>query len=192
MFAPDEVKLAKDIEALWGATRPVLRQFRENPNDLDPIRAYFKEVYWQRGREALDGAKVGSWVGILPAIKERAKELTFPFAGIADAFQMIEDYKEPVIVPWRADPEDWKAEQLLASIEMKTRPSGSDYRRLQQYTVSIPPKIRSNWLAWGVLKPVHPGIGDALLKFVDLSMYDPKTGLNLTSPELLPNGYTLF
>ena len=104
MFVPAEVKLAKDIEALWGATRPVLRQFEDNPNDLEPIRAYFKEVYWQKGREALDGAKVGSWVGILPAIKERAKELTFPFASIAEAFQMIEDYKEPVIVPWRADP----------------------------------------------------------------------------------------
>ncbi|HZZ62723.1 MAG TPA: type I-E CRISPR-associated protein Cas5/CasD [Roseiarcus sp.] len=148
MFAPAEVKLAKDVEALWGATRPVLRQFKENPNNLEPIRAYFKEVYWQRGREALDGAKVGSWVGILPAIKERAKELTFPFASIAEAFQLIEDYKEPVIVPWRADPEDRRAEKLLAAIESKPRPSGSDYRRLQQYTVSIRPEIRRDWLAW--------------------------------------------
>ncbi len=39
VFAPAKVKLAKDIEALWRATRPVLRQFRENPNDLEPIRA---------------------------------------------------------------------------------------------------------------------------------------------------------
>ena len=186
VFGPAEVKLAKDIEALWGATRPVLRQFRENPNDVEPIRAYFKEVYWQRGREALDGAKVGSWVGILPAIKERTKELTFPFASIAEAFQMIEDYKEPVIVPWRADSEDRSAEKLLAAIEMKSRPSGSDYRRLQQYIVSIPPNLRRDWLAWGVLKPVHPAIGDALLKFADLCRYDLRTGLDLDDPELLP------
>ncbi len=140
VFVPTEVRLAKDIEGLWGATRPVLRQFRQNPNDLEPIRSYFREVYWQKGREALDGAKVGNWVGILPAIKERATELTFPFASIAEGFQMIEDYKEPVIVPWRADLEDRSAEKLLAAIETKSRPSGSDYRRLQQYTVSILPR----------------------------------------------------
>ena len=98
---------------------------------------------------------------------------------------MIEDYKEPVIVPWRADPEDRSAEKLLAAIEMKSRPSGSDYRRLQQYTVSIRPDTR-DWLALGVLKPVHPAIGDALLKFADLCRYDPRTGLDLDDPELLP------
>ena len=85
-------------------------------------------------------------------------------------------------------PEDRSAEKLLAAIELKSRPSGSDYRRLQQYTVSIPPKIRGDWLAWGVLKPVHPAIGDALLKFADLWRYDPRTGLDLDDPELLPTG----
>jgi hypothetical protein len=97
-----DVKLQHDIEAFWQAARPVLRRFAENPNDLEPIRAYFNEVYWQRGAAALDAARVAGRAGILQAIKERATGLTFPFASIADAFEMIEDYKEPVIVPWRA------------------------------------------------------------------------------------------
>lgn len=178
--------LHKDIETFWQAARPVLRRFADNPNDLDPIRSYFREVYWHRGREALDAAKVGDRPGILKAISERADELTFPFASIADAFEMIDDYKEPVIVPWRSGGADREAERLLATIASKPRPFASDFRRLQQYTVTIPPQIRGQWLALGVLIPVHAAIGDDLLKFADLSRYNPKTGLDLESPEVLP------
>ncbi len=185
VFVPTAVKLQVEIEAFWQAARPVLRRFADNPNDLEPIRAYFNEVYWQRGREALDAAKVGGRAGILRAIAERAKDLTFPFASIAQAFEMIEDYKEPVIVPWRADADDRKAEELLTNIAQRPRPLASDFRRLQQYTVLIPPKTRSDWLAWGVLKPVHPAIGDRLLKFADLARYDAEMGLDLEYPELL-------
>jgi CRISPR-associated endonuclease/helicase Cas3 len=191
VFLPAAVKLQKDIQAFWQAARPVLRQFADNPNDLDPIRGYFNEVYWQKGRAALDAAKVGGRVGILPAIAERATDLAFPFASIAEAFEIIEDYKEPVIVPWRADEDDREAERLLAEIASKPRPSASDFRRLQQYTVSIPPKIRGDWFAWGVLTPVHPALGDTLLKFADPARYDRKMGLDLENPELLPTEQTL-
>ncbi len=183
-------KIPKDIDVFWQAARPVLRRFTDNPNDVEPIRSYFNEVYWQRGRDALDAAKVGGRAGILPAIAERARELTFPFASIAQAFEMIEDYKEPVIVPWHSDENDREAEQLLAAIASKPRPSSSDFRRLQQYTVSIPPGVRGQWLALGVLTQVHPALGDAVLKFADLGRYDPRTGLDLDNPELLPTGLT--
>lgn len=190
VFEPAAVKIPQDIGTFWQAARPVLRLFADNPNDLEPIRAYFGEVYWQRGRAALDAAKVGGRAGILLAISERAKELTFPFASIAEAFEMIEDYKEPVIVPWRFDENDREADMLLAAIASKPRPSASDFRRLQQYTVSIPPQVRGQWLALGVLKPVHPALGEALLKFADLGRYSPKTGLDLENPDLLPTEQT--
>jgi CRISPR-associated endonuclease/helicase Cas3 len=190
VFVPAAVKLQVEIEAFWQAARPVLRRFAGNPNDLEPIRAYFNEVYWQKGRVALDAAKVAGHVGILQAIAERAKDVTFPFESIAQAFEMIEDYKEPVVVPWGADGEDRDVEELLADIARKPRPSTSDFRRLQQYIVLIPPKIRNNWLTWGVLEPVHPSVGDNLLKFADLARYDFRTGLNLRNPELLPTELT--
>lgn len=192
VFVPASVKLQRDIEALWQATRPVLRRFADNPNDLDPIRSYFSEIYWQKGRASLDAAEVEGRPGILLAIAERAKELTFPFASIAEAFEMIEDYKEAVIIPWRADEGDRDADRLLLSIASKPRPSASDFRKLQQYIVSIPPKVRADWLAWGVLTPVHPALGDVLLRFGDLARYDTKTGLVLDDPELLPPVQTLI
>src|SRR5437660_10682191 len=37
VFVP-AVKIPKEIEAFWQAARPVMRQFPDNPNDLEPIR----------------------------------------------------------------------------------------------------------------------------------------------------------
>jgi CRISPR-associated endonuclease/helicase Cas3 len=186
VFESANHKLPRDISDGWQAARPILRRFADNPNDLEAIGAYFNEVYWQKGRDALDAAKVGSRRGILPAIAERAKEFTFPFASIAAAFEMIEGYKEPVIIPWRTNEDDREADLLFAAIACKPRPTSADFRRLQQYTVAVPPLVRGRWLALGALSPVHPAIGDALLKFSDLARYDPMTGLDLDSPELLP------
>lgn len=188
VFTPKEKKPPRELEAFWQAARPVLRG-HEDPLSLAAIKDYFGELYWQKGEAALDGAKVGDHLGILPAIRERAPGLDFPFKSIADAFRMIEDAMEPVIVPWRADAADRDAETVLGRIAGMDRPRTSDLRRLQQYTVSIPPKAREEWLARGVLHPVHPGLGDALLRFEDLAHYDVDTGvrlsdLNLRLPEL--------
>jgi CRISPR-associated endonuclease/helicase Cas3 len=35
------------------------------------------------------------------------------------------------------------------------------------------------WLAAGVLRPIHPALGDTLLRFDSLDYYDPQTGLRL-------------
>jgi CRISPR-associated endonuclease/helicase Cas3 len=59
------------------------------------------------------------------------------------------------------------------------RPLARDLRRLQQYTVPIPPRARATWLAAGVLRPVHPALGDTLLRFDNLAAYDPQTGVRL-------------
>uniref|UniRef100_UPI0013CF646F hypothetical protein n=1 Tax=Klebsiella pneumoniae TaxID=573 RepID=UPI0013CF646F len=75
-------------------------------------------------------ARVGERVGILPAISERASDLAFPFKSIAEAFRMIDDVMEPVIVPWCAHEGDREAEDLLARIAQQSKPSGRDLRRL--------------------------------------------------------------
>ena len=58
-------------------------------------------------------------------------------------------------------------------------PLSRDLRRLQQYTVPIPPRAREAWLAAGVLRRVHSALGAALLQFEDLAHYDPLTGVRL-------------
>jgi CRISPR-associated endonuclease/helicase Cas3 len=118
------------------------------------------------------------------SIAERAPDGRFPFAAIAAAFRMIDDIMEPVVVPWRTDADDHDAESVLSRIAGMDRPLARDLRRLQQYTVPIPPSARDAWLAAGVLRPVHRALGDALLRFDNLDQYDRVTGVRLDDPTL--------
>jgi CRISPR-associated endonuclease/helicase Cas3 len=145
---------------------------------------YFRELYWQKGETAFDTARIDGRPGILSAIAERAPDASFPFSSIAAAFRMIDDIMEPVVVPWRADANDDDAQSVLNRIAGMDRPRREDLRRLQQYTVPIPPRARETWLAAGVLRPVHAALGDALLRFSDLAHYDPLTGVRLDEPTL--------
>ena len=181
VFEPAEHRMPRDLDAFWRAAAPILR----NPGDplaAGAVRAYFRELYFRKGPEAFDAATLDGQVWpILPRIAERAGTGAFPFASIARAFRLIDATLEPVIVPWRAGPEDDEAERLLTRIAAMDRPLGADLRRLQAYTVPIPPKTRATWLARGTLVPVHPHLGDALLRLTeaDLHLYDPHTGLRL-------------
>jgi CRISPR-associated endonuclease/helicase Cas3 len=160
----------------------VLRR-HDDPLTLDAVQHFFRELYWQKGDAAFDTARVDGRPGILPAIAGRALDGRFPFAAIAAAFRMIDDIMEPVVVPWRAGIDDHDAVTVLNQIAARDRPLARDLRQLQQYTVPIPPSARDAWLAAGVLRPVHPALGDALLRFEDFAHYDPLTGVQL-DPDL--------
>ena len=83
----------------------------------------------------------------------------------------------------RAGADDHDAESVLNRVAAMDRPLARDLRRLQQYTVPIPPRARDAWLAAGVLRSVHPALGDTLLRFEDLAHYDPLTSVQL-DPDL--------
>jgi len=182
VFEPAEAGSPRSIQEFWQAARGVLRN-HQDPLSLDAVRSFFKDLYWQKGERAFDAAKLNKqdWP-ILPHIAERAPYWTFPFDSIARAFRMIDDIMEPVVVPWQADAGDTDARDLLARSAASHKPRVADLRRLQLYTVSIPPRARQDWLAKGVLRPVHLGLGDAILQFDDLSHYDPETGIRLDDP----------
>ena len=173
VFVPAEARPPRDVDALWQLARPIVGT-HEDALGLDAVRAYFRELYWRKDRPALDDAKVDGRPGVLAAIADRATDAGFPFRSIADAFRLIEDRMEPVVVPWDRD-----AVALLAEIAAADRPRTGHLRRLQQYTVSIPPQVRGEWLARGALSPVHPALGDGLLAFADLAHYRENSGLDI-------------
>jgi CRISPR-associated endonuclease/helicase Cas3 len=178
VFTPLAWRPPHALEAFWQAARPVLKQ-HSDVLALAAVHDYFRELYWQKGEHALDALTVEARRGILPAIAERAAEHSFSFRAIADAFRLIDEAMEPVIVPWDDD-----ARKILARIAGAALATGADLRRLQQYTVSIPRNTRAEWLARGVLRPPHPALGEGLLAFGDLAHYRPETGLDLTDIRL--------
>ncbi len=189
VFEPATVAPPHEIKQAWAAARSVLRRM-DDPLGRDAIRTYFREMYWQKGPEALDDAKLdGKPFPILERIAEQAPQkgekdppLAFPFASIAETFRMIDEVMDPVIVPWRATPDDRACETILARVAAMNKPLGPDLRALQQYVVAIPRKVRADWLALGVLRPVHRALGEALLRFEGLAHYDAAMGVQLGNP----------
>lgn len=182
VFEPAEAKPPSEIEGFWQAARQVLRDHHDLLA-LEAVYAYFRELYWQRGKEAFDAATFeGRPWPILRAIGERAPECAFPFTKIATAFRMIDQIMEPVVVPWRSNPDDDDADTLLKRIAGMDRPRRDDLRRLQQYTVPLPRRTRLELFMARILVPVHDRFGEALLRFEDLAHYDPETGVRLDDP----------
>lgn len=193
VFEPAEHTSQHEMTIRWQAAQEPFRQ-HEDPLGLDAVKLYFQRLYTQIGGEqdALDHAKVGGQIGILPAIGERAADMDFPFASIADAYRMIDDAMTAVVVPWQADAADDDAEQLLARMERSEKPAARDLRRLQQYVVQIPRQARDDWFARGVLRPVHPALGEAMLRFGDTSHYRPETGVDIAQSTYREAAKNLF
>ena len=179
VFVPAEAKSPPALEAFWQATRPVLRTHGDDLLGLDAVEAYFRELYWQKGEDALDAVEVDGQRGVLAAIRVGARRLDFPFRSIAEAFRLVDDIMDPVVVPWRADAADDEFDRLLRAIRCMDRPRATDLRRLQQYTVSVPRRARDAWLERGALQQIHRILGDTLLCFEDLAHYRRDTGLDL-------------
>lgn len=178
VFEPAAAEPPHELKIRWQAACPVLAR-HDDPLSLAAVHDYYKELYWQKGDAALDTARVSGRPGILAAIADRASTADFPFAAISGAFRMIREAMEPVVVPWRARPDDDAADSLLTRIAAQQRPRAADLRGLQQYVVPVPRQARDAWLAAGVLGPVHAALGDRLLRFADAANYDPQTGVRL-------------
>ena len=183
VFRPAEHAPPRDVELLAEVAAGVLDRF-EDPLTLAAVQDYFRQLYWTRGAAAFDNATLDKEpFPILKKIAETSPGFGYPFEKIARAFRMIDDAMDTVIVPWRGkDGTDMTASDLLRRIAAMPRPRTDDLRRLQQYTVPVPPKARAYWLGAEALRAVHPALGDALLVFDDDSLYDAETGVRLEDP----------
>ncbi len=181
VFTPAEHKPPHALRAAQGEAEGVIAR-HSDPLTLEAVTDYFRQLYWTKGEAAFDRARLdGADYPILPALKERARSLDFPFESIARAFRMIDQAMEPVIVPW-----DQRANVVLDRIKIMDRPLGGDLRILQQYIVPVPRAVRAEWLAVGAIAPVHRALGEALLAFPNLDRYDRETGLQITRSAYMP------
>ncbi|WNO55223.1 CRISPR-associated helicase/endonuclease Cas3 [Stakelama saccharophila] len=181
VFEAADHKSPAVFEQPRAAMRAAMRGHEADPLGLGAVETYFRELYWTKGDEALDAATLaGKPYPILPAIAERAvPPFDFPYRSIADAFRMIDDVMDPVIVPWRGGDGRDEVSGLLDQLRMAERPPGDVLRRLQQFTVSIPTKARAAMLASGAVQAVLPAYGDRFVHLVSDSLYSEATGLSL-------------
>jgi len=178
VFTPAEAKAPRALHVAQQVAQLVLRD-HPDPLSLAAVKTFFAQLYFHKGTEALDAARICERPGrgVLPALRETAHGLGFPFASIAQAFRLIDEAMQPVVVPWNA-----AAVHALAAVAAADRPPRAALRRLQQFTVGIPRQARDAWLRDGVLLPVRRDMGDALLRFIDMAHYRDETGVDLANP----------
>src|SRR5262249_1981817 len=103
----------------------------------EAIRDYFGEVYWRKG-EALDAHKV------VEAFKADRMGTDFAYRRVGTEFRLIESGMEPVIVAREFTPR-----KALAELSGPRTHTGRIARKLQPFTVQVPPKARALLLANG-------------------------------------------
>lgn len=196
VFEPAEVEGRKSVpgavipfyQAAKNAQRAIMRDPDADILGLEAVREYYRWLYWAQGHAALDRARLpdGTPIEIVAAIRETCRKLEFPFARIAQAFRMIDDVMDPVIVPWGATAEEKASiDTLIAEMKDETRPflPPGVQRKLQQYTVPVPVKARVNMLATGAAQAIRSeDYGDRFVVLQSLSLYDDRLGLRLDDP----------
>ena len=166
---PPEIAQASDV------MRSVARQ-QEDLQSLEAVDAYFRELYWTKGDDALDAK------GILRMHNERAVNLDFPFETVARDFRVVETPLVPVIVPYKSSPEEAGAAPLVEALRWAERP-GAITRQLQPYVVQIPPQTREALVAAGAAVVLQEGRFERQFVWVaNGDIYDDAVGLQWDDP----------
>jgi CRISPR-associated endonuclease/helicase Cas3 len=140
VFRPDTAKPPHEVAAFAAA----LKRTADSHRDLfskAAIERYFTEVYWQRGDEGLDRIEVKEADGrvtkpALALFRMSGGVTEFCYRSVGEAFRLIKDGMEPVIVAVDDEPK-----AVLAALRQGL-PAGMASRRLQPYVVQVPPRYR--------------------------------------------------
>lgn len=160
----DDWPTPPELQQFAQAARAIFRQF-DDPLALEAIHAYFRELYWQKGKE-LDANDI---LGRL----SRSEIDNLPFEWMSEQFRMIESTMIPIIIPY-----DKTAQAAIRALEYAERVGGIS-RSLQPYIVQIPELGYKALKTAGAIQPVRPEeFGEQFLLLVNQDIYHPLYGLN--------------
>jgi CRISPR-associated endonuclease/helicase Cas3 len=171
--ANDDWKAPPELRQFADVTREVLRNHQGDPLDPVAIEHYFKQLYWQKGDEALDALNL---LGLL----KKAKIDSLPMDTLAEKFKMIDSVQVPVIIPF-----DDEARSAIRDLRFVDGLQGIS-RRLQRYLVQVPKHGFEALRKAGAVEAVRPEKwGDQFMVLANESLYDPKVGLSWDEPSFI-------
>ncbi|MDO1581113.1 CRISPR-associated helicase Cas3' [Rhizobium oryzicola] len=166
VFTPADHKPPREISGLIGDMKRIIDK---HPDLTAPaaIADYFGEVYWRVGREGLDAKD------ILSRFCVTHHGTDFAYRKVGEDFRMIESGLAPVIIAIEDDAKEWVEKLYLEQL-----PTGLLARKLQPFTVQVPPKAWERLRACGHVSFVAPHLrGDQFAVLQKNSLYDPQLGL---------------
>jgi CRISPR-associated endonuclease/helicase Cas3 len=164
-----------ELQQFANAARDVFRKRSKDGDLLSPeaIQAYFKELYWQKGIDALDAKK------LLTRLQSSRVE-TLPMETLAAEFRMIETVQLPVIVPY-----DDIARGALQQLRFVDK-IGGIARKLQPYLVQVPRAGFDALCKSGAIQPVAPEKwGEQFMELLNMDVYDDAFGLWWDNPSFM-------
>jgi CRISPR-associated endonuclease/helicase Cas3 len=176
IFRADAWPPPPELKQFAQAMRLTLNHHIHTPLSLEAIKAYFKELYWQKGDEALDACNI---LGLF----EGGGIDGMPFESVAEEFRMIENVQFPVIVPFKAEGEaESPVKALLHKLRFVKKPGGIA-RALQPYTVQVPRSVFQELREVGAVQPVEPEqFGEQFMALMNKDLYDNQVGLQWENP----------
>ncbi|WP_211332201.1 CRISPR-associated endonuclease Cas3'' [Eilatimonas milleporae] len=180
VFTPAGVNPPPLLQRQADAGRRVLERHGDDPLSLTAIGDYFREIYWLETVGAEDGLDTRRILGP-DSFALRDNRLDFNFATVARAFRMIDSDQRPVLIPY-----DDRARALIAALADGSEKIGPLARRLQRYTVQVPPAAFDALKRAGVIATVDEHrLGDqfwALGADSFANLYSPRYGLDWRDP----------
>jgi CRISPR-associated endonuclease/helicase Cas3 len=176
VFCPADGKRPQSMRMAIESAESVFRTF-DDVTTLAAVNAYFGQLFDRKGDGVLDAK------GILKACQERVTSLDFPFKTIAADFQMIDDYNLPVIIAW-----DDLAKAAIKDLRFLPEgfTPGGVARRLQAYTVGVPPRARAALIASGAAEVIDRArYDDQFVVLANRDIYRADIGLSWADPTLM-------
>lgn len=165
-----------ELKQFAQAFRTVEPRYRDDLLAPEAIRAYFHELYWQKGVKELDAHDL---LGMLKGCREDS----LPFETLAEKFRLIEVTMRPVIVPW-----DDIAKKALRKLEF-AESCGAIARELQPYIVQLPHQAYDALWKARAIQPIAPDrYGEQFVQLVNPRLYNKQFGLHWDNPQLLEVG----
>jgi CRISPR-associated endonuclease/helicase Cas3 len=175
VFRPKDHRPPREIAQLAAAYSRIAEQ-HDDLLSPEAIRAYFKEVFWQKGLEQLDREN------ILACFTADAGGLYFDYQTAAQKFKLIESGLVPIIIN---DSDD--VEKILGRLTNEAASPGMAARELQSHIVQIPPHDRQNLIANARVAYHYPELwGDQFVVLKKESgLYTKETGLIWENADVL-------
>ncbi|MFM9816934.1 UNVERIFIED_CONTAM: CRISPR-associated helicase Cas3' [Spiribacter pallidus] len=174
----DDWPTPPELQQFAQAARAIFRQF-DDPLALVAIHAYFRELYWQKGKE-LDANDI-------LGLANRSQIDNLPFEWISEQFRMIESTMIPIIIPY-----DEIAQVAIRRLQDSERVGGIS-RTLQPYVVQIPEQGYKALKSAGAIQPVRPEeFGEQFLLLMNQDIYHSLYGLNWDNSAFIKAENSIF
>ncbi|MDQ0395878.1 CRISPR-associated helicase Cas3' [Labrys monachus] len=165
VFRPAEALPPTEIRGFAAAMQRVVAKGHRDLASQAAITDYFREVYWQRGGD-LDRHGVATAFVVDP----RGMTTNFAYRTVAAKFRLVESGMEAVIVAIEEE-----AGATLRALAAGLPPAAAA-RRLQNFVVQVPPRLRQKLIDNGHVAFVE-GFGDQFAVLKSEGLYSRDVGL---------------